>query len=154
MANQRRPARDASTGRDRQSHPRRTRIRPVAGQAIVEFAIASILFFLIVFGTIDFGRSIYIYAELTNAAREGARYASVCAGAPQPCTSSQIESYVVSKAPTLGLTASNITVTCTPSCQSGKTVTVSADLRFQAITQQFLSIKPVTMKASATDTIE
>ena len=52
-----------------------SRVHP--GQAIVEFAFASIIFLLIVFGTIDFGRAIFIAGDLHNAAREGARYGKV-----------------------------------------------------------------------------
>ena len=39
-----------------------------AGRAIVEFGIASLLFLTIIFGTIDFGRAIFISAEIRNAA--------------------------------------------------------------------------------------
>ena len=31
-----------------------------SGQAIVEFAFVSVAFFMIVFGTIDFGRAVYM----------------------------------------------------------------------------------------------
>ncbi len=51
--------------------------RAGVGQATVEFAIVSIIFLMIVLGTIDFGRAIYMYSELTNSVREGARYAQV-----------------------------------------------------------------------------
>lgn len=144
------------------------RPRRSSGQAIVEFAIASTLFFLLIFGTIDFGRSIYMYAELRNSVREGARFASITYGSPPSDLSTQqiqdlITGYTVKKSPGLGLTESEIhvtckdasgtSVTCGPSL-SGGSVAVSATLGFQAITQRFLGIGPVTMKAAATDTIE
>ena len=44
---------------------------------MVEFAITSVAFLLIVFGTIDFGRSIYLYSQLYNGVREAAREAKV-----------------------------------------------------------------------------
>jgi Flp pilus assembly protein TadG len=47
------------------------------GQALVEFALVAPIFFLILFGIIDFGRYIYYVQILNNAAREGARYAIV-----------------------------------------------------------------------------
>jgi Flp pilus assembly protein TadG len=46
-------------------------------QALVEFALVAPIFFLILFGIIDFGRYVYYTQILNNAAREGARYAIV-----------------------------------------------------------------------------
>jgi Flp pilus assembly protein TadG len=43
------------------------------GTEIVEFAIVSILLFLLLFGIIDFGILLYDKAVITNASREGAR---------------------------------------------------------------------------------
>jgi Flp pilus assembly protein TadG len=47
------------------------------GQGIAEFAIVLPLFLLMLFGIIDIGRVIWAYDDVSNAAREGARYASV-----------------------------------------------------------------------------
>lgn len=47
------------------------------GQALAEFALVAPIFFLILFGIIDFGRYVYYVQVLSNAAREGARYAIV-----------------------------------------------------------------------------
>jgi hypothetical protein len=44
-----------------------------AGQAMVEFALIIIPFFLLVMGLFDLGRGIYASSVLSNAAREGAR---------------------------------------------------------------------------------
>ena len=125
------------------------RRRPTAAQAVVEFAIASVVFFSLLFGTIDFGRAIFMYAELDNAVREGARYAIV-----NPGSTSATASFVVAKAPDIGLNTGDVTTSCNPDCASGSTVTVSASLSFQAITQKLLGIGPITLSASATDTIE
>jgi len=46
-------------------------------QAMVEFALVAPIFFLILFGIIDFGRYVYYVQILNNAAREGTRYAIV-----------------------------------------------------------------------------
>lgn len=126
------------------------------GQAIVEFAVASILFFLILFGTIDFGRSIYLYAELNNAVREGARYATVNLKDLNDDSGAKTKQRVIDKAPGLGLETSDVNVICDqgPPCKSGDPVTVKVSIGFKAITQDFLGIRPFTMKASATDTIE
>lgn len=62
-------SRRSPRGRGASSHSR--------AQALVEFSIVAPIFFLILFGIIDFGRYIYYTQALNNAAREGARYAIV-----------------------------------------------------------------------------
>ena len=47
------------------------------GQALAEFALALPVFLILVFGMFDVGRAVYTYNTLTNAAREGARFAIV-----------------------------------------------------------------------------
>jgi Flp pilus assembly protein TadG len=47
------------------------------GQALVEVALVSPLFFALLFGLIDLGRVIWAIDSVGAAAREGARYASV-----------------------------------------------------------------------------
>ena len=47
------------------------------GQAVVEFGVVAILFFLTVSGIVDYGRVLTGWIVLSNAAREGARQASV-----------------------------------------------------------------------------
>src|SRR5678815_3822051 len=45
------------------------------GTTMAEFAIISVVFFMIIFGIIEFGRLLYTHNALTDAARRGARYA-------------------------------------------------------------------------------
>ena len=45
------------------------------GAAMAEFAIIAVVFFMIIFGIIEFGRLLYTHNALTDAARRGARYA-------------------------------------------------------------------------------
>jgi Flp pilus assembly protein TadG len=47
------------------------------GQSLVEFGLVLPIFLLIVFGIIDFGRAVFAYSTLNNAAREAARVAVV-----------------------------------------------------------------------------
>jgi hypothetical protein len=60
------------------------------GQALVEFAVAAPIIFVLVFGTIEAGRFIFYYQLVSDAAREGARYAIVhgsrsdCPSGPPP----------------------------------------------------------------------
>ena len=45
------------------------------GAAVVEFAVVAPLFFLLVFGMIEFGRMVMVQQIITNGSREGARIA-------------------------------------------------------------------------------
>jgi len=47
------------------------------GQALVEFSLAVIVFLALVMGIVDFGRGIYVYNGVAQAAREIARATSV-----------------------------------------------------------------------------
>ena len=47
------------------------------GAAVAEFAVASLFFFTLLIGIIEFGRLLYTHNALTDAARRGARYASL-----------------------------------------------------------------------------
>jgi Flp pilus assembly protein TadG len=120
-----------------------------SGQGIVEFALASTIFLMIVLGTIDFGRAIFLAAELRNAVREG-----TAVGRVQPANTTAIRSAVVNHGTGNGIPSGNVTVSCTGSCSTGGTITVSASIGFQAVTQSLLGIAPITMSASSTVDIE
>ncbi len=62
---------------------------------MVEFAVMAPVFFVLLFGTIDLGRAVYIYNSISDAAREGAR-AAVPFDSPLP-TNSTVLSAVNSK---------------------------------------------------------
>jgi Flp pilus assembly protein TadG len=51
--------------------------RQERGQALVEFSLIGIVFFLLIFGMIDVGRAVMNYNTLAEATREGTRYAIV-----------------------------------------------------------------------------
>ncbi|MGQ9687484.1 MAG: TadE/TadG family type IV pilus assembly protein [Desulfobaccales bacterium] len=48
--------------------------RDTRGAVMVEFAVASLVFFLIIAGILDLGHAFYMRQVVTNASREGARY--------------------------------------------------------------------------------
>ena len=56
---------------------RRDKVGREDGAAAVEFAIVATLFFMLVFGIIDFGFAFHSWNNAANAAREGARKAAV-----------------------------------------------------------------------------
>jgi Flp pilus assembly protein TadG len=45
------------------------------GGSVAEFAVVALVFFMIIFGIIEFGRLLYTHNALTDATRRGARYA-------------------------------------------------------------------------------
>lgn len=63
---------------------------PRDAQALVEFALVAPIFLLLLFGIIEAGRFIFHYEMLSNATRDGARYAIVhgsnssCPSGPMP----------------------------------------------------------------------
>lgn len=140
------------------------------GQTIVEFAITSLVFLLIVFGSIDLGRAIYLNSELTEATRDAAREARTKTANDNSCGAISTASlqYRVrtirnpdegggcgqGEHPRSGLQSATVSYSCSPACTSGGKLTVTASLPFQAITQQFLGISPFTLSASATVTLE
>ena len=52
------------------------RLHGQRSQALVEFAVVSPLFFLVIFSAIDISRLLYAYTAISSAARDGARTAS------------------------------------------------------------------------------
>ncbi len=85
------------------------------GQALIEFALTIPVVFMVLFGIIDFGRALYAYDLVTNAARLGTRYAIVhgtsCTPSPCTATSGDIQTYVQSMV--TGIDASSVTVVAT-----------------------------------------
>lgn len=72
------------------------------GQALVEVALVSPLFFALLFGLIDLGRVIWAINAVGSAAREGARYASLHSEKPvtvingtEPKTTAEIKEYTL-----------------------------------------------------------
>ena len=47
------------------------------GTTVAEFAVVALLFFVIIFAIIEFGRLLYTHNALTDATRRGARFASL-----------------------------------------------------------------------------
>ncbi len=52
-------------------------LRSTRGQGLVEFALILMVLLLFIMGILDFGRALFIYTSLFNAAREGARWGAV-----------------------------------------------------------------------------
>lgn len=108
--------------------------RHQGGQSIVEFAMASVLFFTVLFGVIQFGLAVWQYNTMSNLAQQGARWASVRGSASSmPATLDQLRAYVNSIS--LGIP---VTVTATPSSPStvtpGSPISVQVSSSFSPVT--------------------
>lgn len=57
--------------------PRQHTHRKQQGQSLMEFALILPLLLMLLLGTFDFARAVFMYAQLSNGVREGARYGSV-----------------------------------------------------------------------------
>lgn len=116
------------------------------GQELVEFALIFPVLLMIVVGIFDLGRAFYSIIVITNAAREGARYAI-----NHPDELSDSPSWGTAKNVTIqdanssgiNLTTGNVSISCTDSggdgwCDSAKPVVVSVSYNFQYLFGLFL----------------
>ncbi len=80
----------------------------------MEFGLVIIVMLMFLFGIIDFGRALYTYHFVSNAAREATRWASVRGAASKlpnsPVTSDMISNYVVNTITPSGINPSNVVV--------------------------------------------
>jgi Flp pilus assembly protein TadG len=92
--------------------PRKSRQR---GTALLEFAFTMVIALVLIFGIIDFGRALYSYHFVSNAAREATRFASVrgalCSSSVTPCPAqpADIQAYVMGIIP-LGIDSTQVQV--------------------------------------------
>ncbi len=120
------------------------------GSGMPEFAIVSLAFFLLLFGILEFGRALYMYHTISNAARIGSRWAIVrgsasCSGPIDHCSaaSADVQTYVQSQVPivdsgSLAVTANwpggNSTCTSTTDFKAkGCVVIVTVTYAFQGL---------------------
>ena len=113
------------------------------GQTLLESALVTVLFFLLTFGLLDFGRMFYVHMTLQNAVQEAGRFASTGNHLPDPKNPgknlSRVNSIIqIATQAALGASVSNIQIT---SQQGGKgdpggpgdTVTVSLTTNLKLI---------------------
>ncbi|MCC7086029.1 MAG: pilus assembly protein [Pirellulales bacterium] len=100
------------------------------GAAVVEFAVVAPVFFLLVFGMIEYGRMVMVQQVITNASREGARVA-VLDGATASDVQTKVGDYLTSAK------ISGATTTVSPSPPSnagyGAPVTVTVSVPFNQV---------------------
>ena len=114
------------------------RARDTRGQSLVEFALVSMIFFVTLFGTIEFGLAVFRYNMTSDLAQEGARWASVHGSTSgSPASVDAVRAYVRSRA--LGLLPSGCTtcVSAVPAPSTlmpGSFVTVTVTMSYTPIT--------------------
>lgn len=127
------------------------------GQALVELALVSVAVLFLIFGTLDFGRALYTYDFVAQAARSATRLAIVRAGPCAGGTTASCESAVqqavyantpgidTSKLQPLQFTWEGADATCPGTAQRGCTVTVEIDYPFTFT----LPLPALTLKATS-----
>jgi Flp pilus assembly protein TadG len=100
------------------------------GAAAVEFAIVAPLFFLLIFGMIEFGRAVMVQQVLTNASREGARIAVL-----DGTTGTEVHTAVDNYLQRANITGATVTVNPNPPSTAvyGAPVTVSVSIPFRQV---------------------
>ncbi len=74
------------------------------GQALVEFCLVVMVFFLMFFAVVDFGRAVYAYNTVSESARQAARLAIV------DQTIGNVQTRAIQAAPALSLTNADVDV--------------------------------------------
>ncbi|MGZ6544634.1 MAG: TadE/TadG family type IV pilus assembly protein [Actinomycetota bacterium] len=119
------------------------KLRREDGAAAVEFAIVASLFFMLVFGIIDFGFAFHSWNNAANAAREGARLAAV-----DPNTT-DITNRVLTSATGLDPTKLTVQLQCSHlgsafgACPAGSSW-AAGDLVLVIVNYQYNMITPIT----------
>lgn len=112
---------------------RRRAVRDDRGAVMIEFAVSSLLFFTIALGTLEFGRMIMDYSIVSNAAREGVRYAAVRGNqSGHTATAGEVQTYVAGRSTGL-LSAGNVAVTWPTNKNQGSLVRVQVTYNFTPI---------------------
>ena len=74
------------------------------GSGLVEFAIAAIFLFSIVFFTIEFGQAVWRYNTIASLAKDGARWASVHGSeSASVADSAAVQTYVNTRSPNIAV---------------------------------------------------
>jgi Flp pilus assembly protein TadG len=120
------------------------------GQALIEFALSAVLYFVLLFGVIEFSRAIFYYNVLATVSRDGARYAVVRGSeSGRAVDEAAVRTFVQSQA--FGL-APTVDVTWTPDNRPGSTVLVRVDYTFSSIVP-LLPVQTLPMSATCRMTI-
>jgi Flp pilus assembly protein TadG len=108
------------------------------GQAMVEFAGVSIIFFLLFFIILDGGRALYAYATVAEVVREGAHQAEMT-----ETTDAQIRAAINSHAGLLGDLGATATITPSGTRIAMQTVTITVTYQYRTVTPLLSGFGPI-----------
>jgi Flp pilus assembly protein TadG len=141
-------------------------LRSERGQVLVEFALSVLVFLVLLFGVLDFGRALYTYHMVSYAARAGTRYAvvrgSACNAAVSGCPATQTNVTTYIKSVTTNLNPANLTVSVnwgneTNGCPAGTSPSNSPGCSVQvAVSYKFVwlfSFLPATTMSSTSQMV-
>jgi Flp pilus assembly protein TadG len=108
------------------------------GSELLEFAAASVVFFAVLFGTIEFGLGVWQYNMTADLAQEGARWAAVHGKASaSPATAAQLQAYVQGRSPGFSVVATAVTASATADPKDGRpgeVISVQVNSTFSPVT--------------------
>ena len=119
-------------------------LRSEQAQSLVETALLLPVLLMILVGIVDIGRAYYSYIQLTNAAREGARYA-----VSHPTDNPGAKQAAVNAATSSGVPISLGDVTITGGTVSGDTKTVTIKINFQLVSFYIFRAGAIPLQNSA-----
>ena len=129
------------------------RKRTQSGNGLVEGALVFLVFFVMIFGLMDFGRMVWTYTMISYGAREAARYAIVHGTASGHTASvSTIQGIVTSHAPGLDPNSVTTNVTFTPDQTAGSTAKVAVTYSFTPLVP-YMPQGTISMKSTSQMTI-
>ena len=125
-----------------------------SAQGMVEFALVGPIFFLMLIGTIEMGRLMWTSHELSNGAREGARWASVRGErSGENITDGQVEVVILERTSALNDSLQvNVTWSET-NREPGSKVTVATSYDYVPMVGGFLGIGTITLERQSELTI-
>ena len=131
------------------------------GQALVEFSLAITVFLLLNRAIVDFGRGIYTYNGVSQAAREVARTMSVHPGSPLGSSTDATDTVNVQKRlvpglqdPTYSCVAADTYAVVSRPCIPGDLVRVEVTAPFSPVTPLLGAFGSFTLKGSSTVEIQ
>ena len=122
-----------------------------SGQSLVEFALIIPLVLFLLMGFLDLGRAIFYYSSLSNAVREGTRYAIVNKDISESEIKDKVEEYAFALTGTPNpLNRDEIIITYLPLDKTIKTnISIRASYTFQPVTP-FIASNGITLTAQST----
>jgi len=137
-------------------HPRSFRNRTERGANLVEVALVLPLLFLLLMGVADLGRAFYTYVSLTNAAREGARFAARFPFEDNDEAIDEVVARVQDEPNIAGVRWTEVDVTVYVNgeeglahAKSGDAVTVTASLELDTILGSIFGLRAINIRTQA-----